>query len=90
MPSHQRTAHTSVAMMVGAGFTHHLKTSEPVALRDRFIALRTDVDLTVELFKSLKFLQFERETEYVALHKDDEYRFIDGVIGSTDGESLPI
>ena len=49
-----------------------------------------DVDATVELFGTLPWPTFERETEYVALVQPDEYGFIDGEIGSTDGYKLPI
>ena len=44
-----------------------------------------DVDATVELFGTLPWPTFERETEYVALVQPDEYGFIDGEIASTDG-----
>lgn len=78
-----------IAMTVG-GFTHYPKTSELLELRERLEAVRADVDATVELFQGLKFPQFERDTEYIALHQDDEYCFIDGVIASTDEGTWPI
>jgi len=78
-----------VAMTVG-GFTHFPSKSELLSLRERLEDARTDVEATVELFQSLKLPQFERETEYVALYKDNEYCFIDGVIKSTDGGEWPI
>lgn len=78
-----------VAMCVG-GFTHYPTTDELYSLRERFEAVRTDVEATVNLFLSLKMPDFERDTEYIALHEDDEYCFIDGVIASTDGVKLPI
>ena len=34
--------------------------------------------------------QFERETEYVCLQKEDEYAFIDGTVVTSDGFSYPI
>ena len=44
------------------------------------------MDATVELAASLKFPEFERDTEYVALVSDDgEYPLLMGDIGSTDG-----
>lgn len=75
-----------IAMTVG-GFTHFPKEEQLVALRERLVAARVDVAATVELFKTLApdIPPFTRDTEYIALHKDDEYCFIDGVIGSTDG-----
>jgi sulfhydrogenase subunit alpha len=48
--------------------------------------LRPDMDATVELAASLKFPEFERDTEYVALVSDeDEYPLLMGDVGSTDG-----
>jgi coenzyme F420-reducing hydrogenase alpha subunit len=52
--------------------------------------MRKDVDETVHLFTTLKLPAFERETEYIALHKDDEYCYIDGELVSTDGGKWPI
>ena len=78
-----------IAMTVG-GFTHYPSTDELYALRERLEAIRPDVDATVELFQKLELPDFERDTEYLALHDDDEYCFIDGVIGSTDGGTWAI
>lgn len=73
-----------VAMTVG-GFTHFPKKKELVALREKFEELRADTQATVDLFSTLEFPSFERDTEFIALHKPDEYCFIDGIIKSTDG-----
>jgi sulfhydrogenase subunit alpha len=78
-----------IAMTVG-GFTHFPALDEVTALRERFEAVLADVDATVELFGSLPWPTFERETEYIALVHPDEYGFIDGMIGSTDGHELPV
>ena len=78
-----------IAMTVG-GFTHYPSTDELYALRERLEAIRPDVDATVELFQTLELPAFERDTEYIALHDDDEYCFIDGVIASTDGGTWAI
>lgn len=44
------------------------------------------MEATVELAASLKFPEFQRDTEYVALVSDDaEYPLLMGDIGSTDG-----
>jgi coenzyme F420-reducing hydrogenase alpha subunit len=75
-----------IAMTVG-GFTHLPTIDEIKTLRERLIAARADVDATVSLFKTLPWPQFNRETEYVALSKPDEYAFIDGTITTTDGGS---
>ena len=48
--------------------------------------MREDMDETVKLARTLKFPDFTRETEYVALVSDGpEYPFVAGDIGSTDG-----
>ena len=73
-----------IAMSVG-GFTHLPTVDELKAIRARLIDSRKDVDETVALFKTLPWPKFERETEYVALSKPDEYAFIDGTITTTDG-----
>jgi coenzyme F420-reducing hydrogenase alpha subunit len=49
-----------------------------------------DLEVSVDLFKTLKFPDFTRETEYIALTKPNEYAFIGGMIGSTDCKPIPI
>jgi sulfhydrogenase subunit alpha len=78
-----------IAMAVG-GFTHLPTEQELRDMRDRFIEARADMDETVALFATLPWPDFERETEYVSLKKDDEYAFIDGTIVTTDGFTYPI
>jgi len=73
-----------IALTVG-GFSHLPATADLLALQEKIRALRADVEATVELFQGLRFPDFERETEYIALHTDGEYCFIDGDIISTDG-----
>jgi sulfhydrogenase subunit alpha len=78
-----------VAMTIG-GFTHYPIEETLIALCERLEAMRADLDATVELFQSLKLPDFERDTEFIALQKEDEYCFIDGVIASSDGGTWPI
>jgi sulfhydrogenase subunit alpha len=78
-----------IAMTVG-GFTHFPSVMELEALMASLEAIRPDIEATVELFQSLKLPDFERETEFIALHKDDEYCLIDGEIVSSDGGSWPL
>jgi coenzyme F420-reducing hydrogenase alpha subunit len=78
-----------IAMTVG-GFTHLPTGAQLEALRARLVDARQDMDASVALFKTLPWPQFERETEYVALSKPDEYAFIDGTITTTDGGSYAI
>jgi sulfhydrogenase subunit alpha len=78
-----------VAMAVG-GFTHLPTEKELLAVKERLVAARSDMDETIALLKTLPWPQFERETEYVSLKKDDEYAFIDGVVATTDGFSYEL
>jgi len=73
-----------IAMTVG-GFTHLPSAKELLAMKERLVAAREDMDETIALLATLPWPQFERETEYVSLKKDDEYAYIDGVIATTDG-----
>jgi sulfhydrogenase subunit alpha len=73
-----------IAMTVG-GFTHLPTQRELVAMRERLVAAREDMDETIALGKTLPWPNFERETEYVSLQKDGEYAYIDGHIATTDG-----
>ena len=78
-----------IALTVG-GFTHTPTERELREMKERLEAARADMDATVDLFATLPWPEFERETEYVSLHKDDEYAFIDGTIVTSDGFSYPI
>lgn len=77
-----------IAMTVG-GFTHFPTVAELKSLRQRLVDCRPDVEATVDLAASLPWPSFERDTEYISLHKPDEYAFIDGDILSSDGKCLP-
>jgi len=78
-----------IAMMVG-GFAHYPSNDEIHEMIERLEGMRPDVDATVELFLDLVMPDFTRDTEYVALHSEDEYTFMDGVIASSDGGTWPI
>ena len=78
-----------IAMTVG-GFTHFPSAEVLESLYERLEAMRTDLDDTVELIQSCQLPAFERETEFIALHEEGEYCFIDGEITSTEGGSWPL
>ena len=59
-----------IAMTVG-GFTHFPTNDELTALCERLEAMRADVEATVELYQGLTMPAFERDTEYIALRKED-------------------
>ncbi len=74
-----------ISSIVG-GFTKLPREKDLDAMLNILYGLRPDMDATIELLSALKFPQFERETEYVALVNDtDEYAMLEGDIGSTDG-----
>ena len=82
--------HTHPIAMVVGGFTHFPTAKQLYELRERFEAMYNDVVATADLFQTLRLPQFERETEYIALRREDDvYGFIDGDIVSTDGGKWP-
>jgi coenzyme F420-reducing hydrogenase alpha subunit len=82
--------HTHPCAMAVGGFTHLPTEQELRDMRGRFVDARADMDETIALFATLPWPEFERETEYISLRKDDEYAFIDGTIVTSDGFSYPI
>ncbi|MDD4879291.1 MAG: Ni/Fe hydrogenase subunit alpha [Candidatus Omnitrophica bacterium] len=78
-----------ISAIVG-GFTKLPKEKDLDAMLDILEGLRPDMEATLELLSALKFPEFERDTEYVALVNDsDEYPLLEGDIGSTDGLRMP-
>ncbi|MFH1387527.1 MAG: Ni/Fe hydrogenase subunit alpha [bacterium] len=74
-----------ISSIVG-GFTKLPREKDLDAMLNLLYDLRADMTATVELAATLKFPQFERDTEYVALVSDDaEYPMLLGDVGSTDG-----
>lgn len=74
-----------ISCIVG-GFTKLPKEQDLMKMYEYLNSMRIDMEATVELAKTLKFPEFERETEYVALVNDDnEYPLLMGDIGSSDG-----
>jgi coenzyme F420-reducing hydrogenase alpha subunit len=78
-----------IALCVG-GFTHTPAERDLREMRQRLIDARPDVEETISLFATLPWPQFERPTEYVSLHKNDEYAFIGGKVVTSDGFAYPI
>jgi coenzyme F420-reducing hydrogenase alpha subunit len=76
--------------MVVNGFTRLPTQDELRALRQRITETIPDLEAWIEIVKTLDIPNFERETEYLALHRDDEYAFYNGVIASTDGGTTPV
>jgi len=83
-----RTTHP-ISMVVN-GFTRIPTPEELRDLRQQITDAIPDLKAWVEIVKTLEIPDFERETEYIALQRDDEYAFYDGVIASTDGGAIPV
>ena len=79
-----RTTHP-ITTVVG-GWTRLPTEGELKELRRRLTEAIADVKAVVKLFASLEMPVFQRETEYIALKKPDEYAFYDGEIASTDDQ----
>jgi len=78
--------HVHPISAIAGGFTKLPRPKDLDAMLNMLMAMRPDMDATVSLAASLKFPEFERDTEYVALVSDDaEYPLLMGDIGSTDG-----
>lgn len=82
--------HTHPITMRVGGFTHLPQTAELYQLREALAAIQPDLAETVALYQSLAMPQFERETEYLALRREDAYGFIGGDIVSSDGGRWPV
>ena len=78
--------HVHPISAIAGGFTKLPRPKDLDAMLGMLKGMKPDMDATVELAASLKFPEFERDTEYVALvSDDDEYPMLTGDIGSTDG-----
>ena len=77
-----------ITSIVG-GFTKLPREKDLDAMLNILYDMRPDMAATVELAATLKFPEFERDTEYVGLVSDDaEYPMLIGDIGSTDGQRV--
>lgn len=77
-----------ISAIVG-GFTKLPKKETLATMRNKLYNMRHDMEETVSLAKTFTFPEFTRDTEYVALVRDDgDYPLLGGDIGSTDGKRL--
>jgi len=73
------------------GFTKLPEIAELEDLRERLIAARKDLEVTVELFKTFEIPHFTRETTFVSLTEPDKYAWFSGDIKFSDtGETIPV
>jgi coenzyme F420-reducing hydrogenase alpha subunit len=82
--------HTHPISMVEGGFTSYPRKGELSNLKKRLEEIRSDVDRMLEIFSAIEIPHLERETEYIALSKENEYCFLNGEITSTDSGRRPI
>jgi len=74
-----------ISAIVG-GFTKLPREKDLDAMLDLLMWTRPDIEATIELARTLRFPEFQRETEYVGLVSDDViYPLLSGDIGSSDG-----
>ncbi len=78
-----------VAMKVN-GFSRLPTVDELTDIRARLLEAREDVSEAVRLLGEVDVPDFDRETEYVALHLPGEYAWIEGDIRTTDGYTYDI
>jgi sulfhydrogenase subunit alpha len=78
-----------ISLMVG-GFAKLPDPDDLAAIKGTLSDSLADLDATVDLFATLSFPDFERETEYVALRDENEYAFISGGIASSDQGTVPV
>lgn len=76
--------------MVVNGFTRLPTPDELRGLRQRITDAIPNLEAWVEIVKTLDIPDFERETEYLALRRDDEYAFYNGAIASSDGGTTSV
>jgi coenzyme F420-reducing hydrogenase alpha subunit len=83
--------HTHPISMVPGGFTAFPSERDLVALRERLMRARSDMEATVELCRTLASAlpDFTRETEYVSLTHPERYAFYEGDIRSSEGVVVP-
>ncbi len=70
---------------VVGGFTKLPDEADIHRMLDMIKSLYPDLEKSLEVFKTLKLPDFERETEYISLSNEKEYALYDGKIKSTDG-----
>lgn len=70
------------------GFAKIPSEADLIEMKKHLSQIKQDLLPTLELAKTFKFPDFERDTEYVALKNDEEYALLSGRIASTDGVDM--
>ncbi|MGV9104026.1 MAG: nickel-dependent hydrogenase large subunit, partial [Candidatus Thorarchaeota archaeon] len=70
-----------VTPMVG-GFSSYPKKARLRELKEEILDARQDLQACIDLWATLDEPEFERETDYLALRRDDEYALVDGELAT--------
>ncbi|MHA1907430.1 MAG: Ni/Fe hydrogenase subunit alpha [Candidatus Thorarchaeota archaeon] len=78
-----------VTVQVG-GFSSYPDKGELDKLKQRINDARADLQTCVDVWATLDEIPFERQTEYMAIRRDDEYALVDGEIATLGGIRAPV
>ena len=78
-----------VSVQVG-GFSTYPEKGELDKLRQRINDARADLQTCVDVWSTLEEIPFERQTEYLAIRRDDEYALVDGDLATLGGVRAPV
>ncbi|MHA1636979.1 MAG: Ni/Fe hydrogenase subunit alpha, partial [Candidatus Thorarchaeota archaeon] len=78
-----------VTPMVG-GFSSYPTKQALMEIKDRINDARPDLQACVDVWAGLEEIEFHRETEYLAIRRDDEYALVDGDIATLGGVRAPV
>ncbi len=78
-----------VTPMVG-GFSSYPTKQALMEIKDRINDARPDLQACVDVWAGLEEIPFHRETEYLAIRREDEYALVDGEIATLGGIRAPV
>lgn len=81
--------HTHAPGGTVGGFLRIPTVEELRSIRTVLAEIEPDIKATVELFSSLTWPEFERETEYVSITDPEKYTFYSGDLISSEGDRVP-
>ena len=78
-----------VSVQVG-GFSSYPEKGDLDKLKHRINDARADLQACVDVWATLEEIPFERKTDYLCIHRDDEYALVDGDIATLSGIRAPV
>jgi coenzyme F420-reducing hydrogenase alpha subunit len=78
-----------VSPMVG-GWSTYPTHGDIDAMKERVTGARDQLQTCVDVWAGLEEPQFERQREFVAIRRDDEYAFVDGDLALMSGVRAPV